>query len=239
MKHFFIFIQILFVFSAAAQKTQDDTERFKELFSKTENYYKNTEAYSLEVLYQFFEDGKHLEATETMSGAISKKGDNYYSKIGPTETIFLEDSYLKINHDEKAVLYSKTQDKKGATPVEVTSMLGFFEEIQIMEKNGNYVCDLSFKKIDIMPYKKMVIVIDADTYAIKKQELYMHAGKSYPGMTAGNQKTVAGKMVITFSAMTKKEGVSSHFKKSNYLIEGNELTLSNNLASYKLYDTTQ
>jgi hypothetical protein len=222
----------------------DDTRRFKKILGKTESFYKDADSYALKVVYEFFEKENASVALETIQGAIQKKGTNYYSKIGPAELIYLDDVFLKINHDEKAVLYSKLPDNsdnktKIVTPVEITSLLGYFDCIQVMEENKTFICDLSFKKIDMLPYNKMVLVIDKNTYAIKKQELYMIAGKTYPGMAASTQKTLAGKMVITFTTLNKGSVAPTLFKKSNYIIEGRAVSLSNKLASYKLYNTTQ
>lgn len=232
--NFFIVLTILLLsLSINAQ----DLEEFKELFLKTEAYYKNSDMYSLKVTYQFFEEG-NVEALETMQGVIKKKGTDYYSKIGPTEFVYLGQVFLKINHEEKAVLYSKIKDKKTQTPVEVTSLLGYFKKATVVKNKETYTCILTFKKLAILPYKKMILVIDADNYTIIKQELYMLPDKSFP-LQGSRDKTKAGKVVINLIPQHKKQNFASVFNLSNYIVGNDEVRLSNKLSTFKLYNTNQ
>ena len=215
-----------------------DMDFFKELFSKTESYYKNTREYALKVDYQFFEEGKPTQAIETLHGNIQKKGDNYYSKIDQTEFIYIGKTFLKINHLQKAVLYAPIAEDRMLTPIDISSLFAYFEKVNIHEEKGSFVCELTFKPIETIPYKKMILFLDRSTYAIKKQELYMLPGKSYPGQ-ASREKTKAGKIVISLFPQKNKRDSSNLFNLSNYLLTNNGLSLSPKLSAYKLYNTNQ
>lgn len=217
---------------------QEDILRFKEIFSKTEKFYKERSNYAQDVTYQFFDLKNPTIATETLRGSIEKKGDNYYSKVGPTEFIYLDDIFLKINHEEKAVMYSKVPNKKMVTPIDITALTDYFETVKISDKNNSILCEVVFRQKSNLPYTKMVIVLDSKNFSIIKQELYIIPGVSYPSISAGNRKTTEGKMVISFSpSITSKK--TDVFNKSNYLKNTSKISLSNKLSSYQLYNTTK
>lgn len=233
----FILFITLNILSAENCLAQEDISRFKEIFSKTEKFYKEQSSYALDVTYQFFDLKNTTTATETLKGSIEKKGHNYYSKIGPTEFIYLDDIFLKINHDEKAVLYSKAPNKKMTTPIDITALTDYFKNVKILNKDNTLISEVLFKEKSNLPYTKMVIVIDSSNYSIIKQELYLLSGVTYPSMAAGNKKTTEGKMVISFSPNTSKR--TDVFNKSNYLKNSSTVSLSNKLSSYQLFNTTK
>lgn len=208
---------------------------FEDLSEKIEAYYGNLDRYAFDVNYAFYSDGNDPELLEQMDGEIQKNKKAYYSKMGPTELVYFSDAFLKINHDEKAVFFSNQVVEQQNSPVAISSLLSYFEDTQVEKKDNRYICTLLFKKIDALPYSKMILEIDAATYQIYVQELYMIAGKSYPAMTSGNQKTTTGKMVTTFS---KNKGTisSSLFNKSNYFSGKNDIALSGKIKAYNLYN---
>lgn len=231
---FFITFNLFIIENCLAQ---GDISHFKEIFSKTEKFYKERSSYSLDVTYKFFDLKIPTTATETLKGHIEKNGDNYYSKIGPTEFIYLDDIFLKINHDEKAVMYSKVPNRKMTTPIDITALTDYFKSVKILNKNNTLMCEVIFKEKPHLPYTKMIMVLDSKNYSIIKQELFMLPGVSYPSIAAGNKKTTEGKMEISFSPNTSKR--TDVFNKSNYLKNSSTVSLSNKLSSYQLYNTTK
>ncbi len=213
-----------------------DLEQMKNLFAQTEQYYQNAEQYSLSVSYEFFEDQNPQQAVESLSGRILKKAGNYYSKIGPTEFVYIGQSFLKINHQQKAVLYSALAEEKALTPVELTSLIEHFEKAELRETSNSLICELKFKTNKIIPYEKMLIFLDPNSYAIQKQELHLLPGRSYPGQ-ANRSKTVAGKLVIEFTPDLVQNTDTDLFVLSNYLRLGDEISLAKPFSSYQFYQS--
>ncbi len=238
MKYYFNLLILALLLGSSGGLFAQDLEHFKALFSKTENYYKNTAEYSLKVSYQFFEIGKNGRALESLAGKIRKKENNYYSKIDQTEFIYIDQTFLKINHQQKAVLYAPIADPKTVTPVEVTALLEYFDRVDICEDQAATVCELHFKTNKTIPYEKMVLHLDPKSHAIRKQELYMLPGKTYPGQ-ANREKTKAGKVVITLLPEAIPKNGDQIFERSNYLLSSTTPRLSKKLSAYKLYNTNQ
>lgn len=228
----FIIVFLIITLYSFCIQAQDLTE-VKELFSKTEAYYKNANEYSLKASYQFFEED-NSKATETLAGLILKNGTNYYSKIGPTEFIYIDDNFIKINHTQKAVLFSKITDEKTKTPVELSSLLKYFESVSISKNKGMVICNLLFKRLNNLPYSKMILFLDANDFSIKKQELYMLSGFVYPWQN-NRDITKAGKVVISLNKQTTDTINSSIFNIANYIKGVKEISLSKKLVGYTLY----
>lgn len=238
VKKFLLFFIIIQSFSSGICWGQDGIPRFMEIFQKTEKFYKERTTYSLDVTYQFFDSKQLKTATETLTGRIEKKGTNYYSRIGPTEIIYLDDIFLKINHEEKAMLYAKVPNKKMTTPVDITALADYFKTATIKQKGNFIFCNVTFKEKSNIPYTKMLMVLDSKNYSIVKQELYMLPGFKYPSQAAANKKSTEGKMVIIFSPTNARNGINV-FDISNYLKNTSKISLSSKLSSYQLYNTTQ
>ncbi|QQX76517.1 MULTISPECIES: hypothetical protein [Aequorivita] len=217
---------------------QEDLSEFKEIFFKTEKFYKERDNYSFNVTYEFYDPQSPKIAAETMNGRIEKKGSNYYTQIGPTEIIYLDEIFLKINHQEKAVLYSKVPNKKMTTPVDITALVDYFQTVKISEKENIIICEMVFKEKSNIPYTRMTMILDSKNYSIIRQELYMRQGVNYPSMAAGNKKTTEGKMAISFSQDIQMPK-SDVFNKLKYLSKTSKISLSKELSSYDLYNQTQ
>ncbi len=212
-----------------------ELEAVTEILSKVEAQYFSNNAYNLEVLYEYFEPCQGTQAIETMEGQIIKDGSNYYSRINHTESIFIDSDYLKINHDEKAVLYSAIDAEQRPTPVELSKLAEYFISAEVFEQGDIAKFVMMFKKSNVIPYSKMVLEINLKTFTIQKQELYLIAGQQMPGGQNPLAKTSEGIVSITFKERPFTKDLSKRFLISDYIKKESEVSLSKKLTTYSLY----
>ena len=234
MKVFFNIV-VLALFGVMSNTQAQELEAVTEILAKVEARYSANEAYNLEVLYQYFEQDNMQQAVETMEGQIIKEGPNYYSRIHHTETVFIDSDYLKINHDEKAVLYGSIDPSQRPAPVELSKLSAYFSSAEVYEKGEVTRFELLFKEAQMIPYSKMVLEINLKSNTLLKQELYLLAGKQMPGGQNPLAKTTAGVVSISFTEHPFKEEHRKHFLISDYIKKGPQLSLSKKLATYSLY----
>ena len=232
-KHIYTFALFLLL-GLGTVIAQNGLEKFQTLMAKTEAYYQEREHYTYDVSYAFYNEGTAIPAEE-LTGKVHKNGKHYYSKIGNTEFLYAAHEFVKVNHDEQAILYSSIEETQNFTPVQLNGLMGHFERIKTIKKGNEIRCEITFKKNPSMPYSGMSLVLDAKTHALKKQELFLLEGKVYPWMSSGLKRTEAGKIAISFREKeTEKQGI----KISNYIDKSSGIALTQQFNNYKLYNTT-
>jgi len=218
-----------------------DLEAFKDAFAKSATYYKTQPHYILNVSYAFYEDTAKQSPDEAMDGRVIKKGADYYSKIDQTEFVYVGGTFVKINHQEKALLYGKNKQEAPVTPIPIDQLLALCKDAKQITQAGNLVFDIALQPQFGLPYSSMRLELDKDTYAIQKQEIYLAAGQAYPwqGLRSKVSETPA-KMVITLTEVPFNEEVSQEvFQLTNYIRQGRELRPAQSLTAYALYDATK
>ncbi|NQY06561.1 MAG: hypothetical protein HRT68_10350 [Flavobacteriaceae bacterium] len=171
MKKYSTIILLLFVgFSLTAQ----DQEKFKEILTKTKAVYKNKQAFEFDMNYTLYKASDLNKAQESYSGVYAKKGDNTYSKIGAVEYLQSNSEFVQVNHEEKAMLYTKNSEYAAMQdPLNLDSFFDFFGKVSVKETATGWTCELSeLKGVSQLPFAKMEITIDKN-YQIRKQCLYL------------------------------------------------------------------
>jgi len=231
IKHYLFILVIGASWIGQAQELEAVTE----ILSKVEARYFSSETYNLEVLYEYFEPSKGDLSIETMTGQIIKDGSNYYSRIQNTESLFIDSDYLKISHDEKAVLYGSIGQGERPSPVELSKLAEYFSSAQVFQDGDIASFELMFKESQMIPYSKMVLKVNLKTFAILKQELYLIAGQHMPGGQNPLAKTEEGIVSVTFKERPYSKELSKRFLISDYIKKGPQISLSKKLATYQLY----
>lgn len=169
MKQFVITISCVFsFFSGFAQ----DQEAFKSLISSVKEVYDTQKAYELGILYNIYSAKDPTTIRESHKGDYIKNGSNIYSKIGTVEFVSVEDTFLQINHDEKAILYAKQAQENTLNPIQIEGFINHFESIQVQKKNNEWICKLSKPKdLEQFPYDAIEVYIDQN-FQVRKQILF-------------------------------------------------------------------
>ncbi|MEP2936729.1 MAG: hypothetical protein ABJM06_10000 [Gilvibacter sp.] len=231
LSRIFLVITICFTSFSWGQELEAVTE----ILSKVEARYSNSDQYTMEVLYQYFEPSQGEKAVETMEGLIIKDGSNYYSKIHNTETVFINTDYIKINHDEKAVLYGLMDMEQRPSPVELSKLSAYFTSAEVFQKGDIARFELLFKESNMVPYRKMALTVNLKTYEILKQELFLIAGQQMPGGQNPLARTSDGIVSVSFKEIPFSKKDSKRFLISDYIQKGAQVSLSKKLATYSLY----
>ncbi|MEW4923130.1 hypothetical protein [Algibacter sp. 2305UL17-15] len=229
---------LLFLVSNISAQSKSNTENVKEIFEKVKNNYETKNFYSFNIKYQLFKSANATVVEEFYTGKIIKNEAKYYSKINNTEFIQIEDIHLKINHDEKAMLYLKQPVSSYNSLIELASFLKFFEQTNIELKQDTYVCELVSKNITVLPYSKVIVYIDAKTYCINKQVLFLLNQQNFED-DKGNIIASNPRLEIIFSPVNHNPISGEKFVLSKYvsLIDGN-IKPSKHLKGYQIINTT-
>ncbi len=171
MKKYIIIICCVFsFFNGFAQ----DQEEFQSLVSSIKKVYDSQEAYELEMTYTIYRATDPTTIQESHEGNYIKNGSNIYSKIGTVELVHVAETFLQINHDEKAILYTKQQQQQNNAldPIQLETFTNHFESIQVQKKGNGWVCELSKPKLlGEFSYGKIELYVDQN-FQIRKQVLY-------------------------------------------------------------------
>ncbi len=227
---------LLYVTSYSQSKITVD-----ELLNKVKIFYEQKNSYSLNTSYTLYQDDNSNRILESYKGKIVKTDDVMYSKIQDTEFIQFSEALLKINHSEKAMLYANTNLSKGSnTPIDLSNFMNTgFKSSNIIVNNDNYIIELQAKEINFLPYSKIRIYIDKESYAIQKQELFL-ANKISVKDKNNQDVLVNPKLEIILFNFSEKDSQifdSNKFVLSNYIIQSdNKVAVS---LKYKDYNIIQ
>src|SRR5690606_15952270 len=233
---------ILFIFFLSTLTGQivfsQDNQYFMEVLSKTEEFYKSSQSYSINTKYEYYESQNASKPIETIEGFIFKNNTNYFSRIGTTDFVYINDIFLKFDHAGKAVLYSKSDSKESFMPIELSSMLANFDKIVASKNKHELIFNLSFKNEINIPYNKMILVFNNKTFEIKRQELYFIENQKFPWSYSSGKPINNAKMIISLTPSDKDYPLSL-LVLSSYISNTNTPRLSQKFSSYKLYNISQ
>lgn len=215
---------------------QQESE-FTELLSSIEKRYKTLEAYSIKTVYQYSLAEDRKKVLENMDGVIHKGEGNYYSRIDKTETIFIDQSFLKINHNQRAVLYSGFVNGQRPNPLEFSRISDYFCQID-KEVEGDLIrFILHMDPAAKVPYKTIELVVDPITKQLKAQHLLLKPGQQTPSFDPNASTTQEGVISIYFEEFDQPNYPKKIFELDNYLVVSDEVSLAKNFATYRLYQS--
>lgn len=232
-KNKFLLIFFLISFSNFAQ---DHLSAIQVLQKSSEKYNKETYL-SYNTSYKLYLDYTTKKVHEQYNGIILKKNNVNYVKIKETEFVTFKDCALKINNDQKALIYQKTNQSKDESPFLLASYLKGFDITFVEQSKDYYVCVVKPPKVSQVMLSKAVVYIRKADLSMVKQIVYF--------VQKMESKDSEGKTISTIPRLEieylekQANAVEEDFlvTKSNYIIQTkNELQFSKRLASYKLYN---
>ena len=215
LKIFLILILITSYMGAQSHKN----EQLLEIFEKAQEVYKSKSSYFIEVQYKLFENYGDHSPLDTYKGKIAKKGDVYYNYTLGTEILSSPNITIKASHDQKAIEISRQENLENNF-FNVKRFLEFFTDFDIQEDEGVIRCELLAPKITPLPYGKIILFIDSETYLIKKQVMYYVQSSQYKDKE-GNWVESFPKLEISFSEIKPVNLIQNEVFKENYYISKN------------------
>jgi len=235
------FLGVLLLSSNVFVLNAQDLDSFKESLIKSSSYYKVKNDYVLEVDYSFYKDKNQSIPDEIMQGSMVRKGSDFYYKVDQTEFIFTQGDFVKVNHQEKALLYTRSSSTPSqvSDPLQIEGLVNICKDVTQIKDGDLEIFDLSFHPQLGIPYKRVRIILDSTSHAILEQEIYFFEGRAYPWHKLGDKiSATPGKIVIKLKE-TSMSADNSLFKISNYINKGAKVSLSEKLKGYTLFNTTK
>ncbi|WP_378175194.1 hypothetical protein [Aquimarina sp. SS2-1] len=236
-----IIILYSFFFSGEMNAQQTDLDKAKVIIEKVKNFYDNQSKYQVNVNYTLFDGLESTSILESYEGVIVKNDQNFYSKIHNTESLQISENYVKVNHDEKAVMYGKADEKnKPTTALNLELLFRNFNKAIIKEKEALYIIEMMAPSISQSPYRKVVLKITKNDFRLEKQILFFSS--TIPVKTQnGNEKLTNPRLEVVFTNFSQNDTeYQGKFNFSSFVLlskTGNRI--SPNLKHYQFIDTTR
>lgn len=164
---FKVVILLLLIFLGFNSKAQDKSQSLEILKKAGETY--KTGNYGLLLNYTL--KTYNEKVIESYKGVSLRNGNNFYSKIGETEFIQEGTKFLKINHDEKAILYAISNESPSQPILEFNDLVEMFDKVDLLDKGNYFIIKLIAQKPTQLPYHSVSIYINKAEFTIFKEIL--------------------------------------------------------------------
>ena len=180
----------------------------QETLSKVETYYQTVNEYSLQVEYKMYRGYSGNEVTESYKGFMSKFGDISQTEILGSQILQFPEAQLVIDSKNKTLTYRKTsRDVAQKLPMDISTFLKFYEETATNIKGNILIYEMKLKNSQIpLPYNRLLIHVNKDTYEIEKQVLFF--ATKVPFVDESGKETLdSARMEITLKNNSIKQRV--------------------------------
>jgi len=217
-----------------------DLKEAKIIVNKVKTAYDTTSQYSVDVEYTMFDGADSTNILEQYSGTMIRRNNDFYSKIHHTESLQIANEYIRVNHQEKAILYAVQKEQNTAiTGVNLEGLFKNFEKATLTENSSGYKITFMAPPISQSPYNVVVLEIDKHKYRLKKQTLFF-SGQIPIKTASGVEKDSNPRLEIVFNNFSTKETIdTSRFQLSSYMNKkSKDYKPSGVLKNYQFIDTT-
>lgn len=229
---FYFVLAVLWVTLGHGQSR--DTPTVASVFNKVKAVY-SKDAYTFNVSYALYPNDEASSPEDTYGGKVIKKSSrSYYSKINHTEFVQIGETHIKVNHDEKALLYLQESAQHRQDLTDIASFLNVFESSSLEVSNGIYVCELRTHNITQMPYSKIIVHVNSTTYEIERQILYLFNTRA-KSTTSTTKEGSSPRLEITFTPLKAYHISDNTFSVSKYIdASSTRLRPSKALSGYQI-----
>jgi hypothetical protein len=210
-------------------------EKAKIDFKKVNDTYLKTNIYSLDILYNVYDNHKNGNLTESKNGIFIKSNSNSYSKLLDIETIVTPEMTIVIDNDEKGVVVADT--KKNAniySPAKLDTLLNYCSMIFATDISSTKRFYTLMFEGEEQEMSRIDLLINLTNYRIEKivffyeQELPLNTTDYY----AENKKP---RLEILYNSFVDKNKLGEQiFSKNNYIQKSNDTYTP--LYKYKSYE---
>ncbi|WP_299254018.1 hypothetical protein [uncultured Aquimarina sp.] len=218
-----------------------DLDKAKVIIQKVKDAYEKQSQYNVNVDYTLYDGYEGSSVLESYAGVMVRNNENFYSKIHHTESLQTEKHYVRINHDEKAVMFGmmKAKDKKMAG-LNLEILFQNFDSAIIKEKGSVYKIEMMAPPVSQSPYGKAFLIINKNDYSIKKQTLFFSSKIPVKNPNGGERLTNPRLEVVFTNFSLNNDLYTGKFDISLYvLISKTGNRISPELKNYQFIDTTR
>lgn len=210
-----------------------------ETLAKVETYYKSLNEFDFEVEYKMYKGytGNHI--TESYKGSMCKKEDVSQINILGSEIIQFPDTQLIIDNENKTLIYKKiSEDVMQKTPMDVSAFLKFYKETNTQISGNVLIHEMEIKNVQIpIPYNKIIVHVNKDTYKIEKQVLYLATKVPFVDEN-GKETPDLGRMEINFEQNSKSLKKTPKLNDYVFLDSNNKVHLAQAYNRYTIINQT-
>lgn len=222
-RNFCLMLTLLSLSTAMAQK-QPTAES---IVKKVSDKYIEAKYFSYMADYTMYEDYTSKKVIQTYSGNMLKNNGVFYSKIKSTEIVGFKGYSVKVNHEERAIMISKTDQEQ--IPFDIKSYLSGFKSTLKSDKTY-WICEFVPAGLTQVMLSKVVVYIKKSDYSIAMQKLY------YVNSIESKGKKSIPRMEITYLVAKKTENDNLVTTERNYFTRvGNDIKVAKRFKDYKLY----
>ncbi|WP_428741574.1 hypothetical protein [Tenacibaculum sp.] len=168
---------LLFFASFSSIIAQNNVKNVLELYkSRVEK----DKEYQVNLTYKIYKGHSETLAYEVQKGTFYKKLNNSYTNLSNVEIINTANTYLKINHDEKAILIDNGVEKPEDLHLGLEELFKYLDAKIIEEDSKIWKIKLTPKgSITQLPFNQLIIELDKRTYRLKRQLFYYLAKMNF------------------------------------------------------------
>ncbi|WP_040254149.1 hypothetical protein [Psychroserpens mesophilus] len=232
IKTLFINICVLVIsFSCYSQNLDSIINLAKAQYDKVSNFKKT-------LRYTVYTDSISEVKKEELNGELIKSGQNYYFKLKETEFLFSKTFSLKVNHIQKAMIFSKEQNNFETSLNEQVPFLALiknFNSNKVIDMTNSWKCVLSDPR-NISPYSKIIFFISKNNYAVTKQ-VYFFSSSMEKKLNPEMENTKNERFEIVETNFQKDPKIDeSLFNLEKYIqVKNNNYVPSEPLKTYKVF----
>jgi len=207
-----------------------------DVVKKMQEHFKQ-EIFNIEMDYNTYATYVASDVYLSYKSSISKKNENSCFRLHHTDFINISLELIKISHDQKLIQYHKIteEEQQQMNPMDIEKLMPYFVKNEI-NKNGNeYHCVFYTSGITQLPYSKIELVINASSYQLKKQVMYLNKAMKYTDKS-GSISTNYPRIEIVIKKWNSVVD-NNVFKLSTYLSSSSgKVTLAKQYKEYQLVD---
>lgn len=164
-----VIIGIVTFISANAQNEAATT-----VLEKMSAYYKETPSYHFDITYTLYQGITGTKVSETYKGSLAKKNKNTRFTALQSEIIQANDIQVTMDHENKTMVLADISEKGITSTIgDMEMFLQFFMVSGFETITNQIICELIPKKpSSLLPYNKIKLYLDAQTYRLQRQELF-------------------------------------------------------------------
>lgn len=212
---------------------QENTDEF---LKQIEHKYKNLGDFHKQVVYSMYYENSD-EASERYTGYILKKEDVSYVQLLGDEVVQFPEVHILVDNENKTLICSKaTNGNEQYEPIEFSKLLKLYTVVSKKSMKNTVVLNMNLNKAAIhIPYKKISLFINKDTFQIEKQILY------FSGEYTSNKVEQASEKARRLEVIFKNLAIETPPKLERYvtITPDKKIVPSAKFAGYKVIDQTQ
>lgn len=231
MKKLFVFIPLFLLgYNLVAQDAVSIVEKAEMLYVK--------DNLTLEMEYFLYPTYTATNSYLNYEAIFIKELKNTFFKMQNTEMIGISNHFIKIAHDQKLIQYKEAsiEELGQSNPMSIKKLMPYYTKKELKLVDGIYKCTFYTSKITQLPYSRIELFIDADTFTLKKQIMYFNQTKKYQTKT-GEVKNDYPRLEINCQLKESNELDRQTFVLSSYIAtQNNKIVLNKKYTKYQLVD---